>query len=49
MDVELEQVVQFVGEEVDRAVHFALDAEGEGERVLRFEACREWDVLELPG
>lgn len=47
VDVEFEEVEEFVGYEVDGAVDFALDAEEELEGAAGFIAYGEGDVLEL--
>ena len=49
MDVEFEEVEEFVGYEVDGAVYFFFDAEVEFERAAGFVAYGEGNVLELAG
>jgi hypothetical protein len=48
VDVELQQVEEGVGHEVDGAVDLLLDPEEELQRPPRFVARREGDVLQLP-
>lgn len=48
MDVELEEVEELVGYEVDGAIDFLFDSEEEFERPAGFVAAWEGDVLELP-
>lgn len=49
MDVEFEEVEEFVGHEGDGAVEVVLCAEVQLERALGFVACREGDVLQGAG